>query len=266
MLPVAAAAYTVVLRSGQRVQIPDQFTVTKAGISYASAPRMEITIQMSVINVAATEAANREPAGALRARIGADVNAEDASANDASVSYTQTNSAGPARKVLTNADLDGYRRAREANEAAFDQRQREQGLPTLAVLRQRQAAEDAQQAERSRVSADAQLRNEQYWRARSNDLRGQLNAIDRQIGVVRGQIRATPRVSLRAPQVDIDGYAVHPGRYYGDSPAVDTYARSRSLRDLRVLQQQRAVLSSQWNDLQEEARRAGAPPGWLRPY
>lgn len=262
LMPVAASAYTVVLRSGQRVTIPDNFVVTTAGITYAEAPRMDRTIQMSVINIRATEAANQEIAGALLARIGQEVSepSEGPAAADSSVPRTS-----PSQRTITNVDLERFRREREANEAAFDRQQAERGLPTLGEIRQREAAEDVRMAERSRDAAFNRSRSEAYWRERAAALRAELNAIDVQLTVVRSQIRATSVISLRAPQIDIDGLALYPGRINGTSPYHDGYLRSRLIRDRHRLQQQRSVVQSQWNDLQEEARRAGASPGWLRP-
>lgn len=258
VLPISVAAYTVVLRSGQRVQIPDRFVVTEAGITYATAPRMEITIQMSVINVAATEAANREPNGALRARIGD--RPEPLSVEPGRIQRP----ANVARRTLTNIDLEPYRKAREANEQAFDQLAAARGLPNLAEIRRRQAAEDALMAERSRQALRAQSEAEVYWRQQAAPQLDRLAELDRQIVVVRSQLQATPVASLRVAQVGIDGQAIYSGRNLGTSPVIDTYLRSRLLRDLDRLEQQRATLLVQWNQLEEDARRAGASASWLR--
>lgn len=264
LVPLAASAYTVVLRSGQRVQIPDSFVVTTAGITYAEAPRMERTIQLSVINIRATEAANREAPGALLARIDGELPVMAEIWSVASQGRPSSASV-PAQRTITNADLERFRREREANEVAFDRQQTERGLPTLAEIRQREAAEDLRMSERSREAAIDRTRSEGHWRERATAVRAELNAVEAQLAVVRSQYRSVPLVSLRSPQVDIDGLPLYPDRVYGVSPQADGYVRSRLLRDRLRLQQQRAVIQSRWNDLQEEARRAGAPPGWLRP-
>lgn len=261
LLPLAASAYTVVLRSGQRVTIPDRFIVTAAGITYAEAPRMDRTIQMSVINIRATELANREPRGALLAKIGD--RPEEQLAN--ALAGQPVNSPSRTARTITNADLDRFRRYREAKEAAYDQQQAARGVPTLNETRELEAAADRRLAERSQRLASNRLRSESYWRERAAARRGELNAIDAQLAVVRSQLRSEPAVSLRAPQVDIDGFSVEPGRDSGYSPQTDSYIRSRLLRDRTVLQQRRAAALVRWNEFEEEARRAGVPPGWLRP-
>src|SRR5215216_4975577 len=63
------AAYTVVLRGGRRVEIPATFTVTKWTLTYEAAPGINVTLQISTIDIAATERANNEPPGALLRRV-----------------------------------------------------------------------------------------------------------------------------------------------------------------------------------------------------
>jgi hypothetical protein len=260
LTPVVVSAYTVVLRNGQRIQIPDTFVVSSAGITYAEAERMERTIQMSVINIRATEAANREPAGALLARIEQGVDTEPTPI----ASAVPRDGRAP-QKAVTNTELERFRRQREAADAAFDAAQAQRGLPSLAEIRQRAAAEDRQMGERARLADEDRSRSEAYWRERATSVRADLNAIDAQLAVVRTQLRSVPIVSLRAPQVDINGLARYPGQSHGVSPRINGYVRSRLIRERLGLQQQRAVVQTRWNELEEDARRAGAPPGWLRP-
>ena len=68
VLVVTANAYTVVMRSGRRVEIPSQFVVTGATLTYETAPGLQITLQMSAIDIAATERANNEQPGSLMRR------------------------------------------------------------------------------------------------------------------------------------------------------------------------------------------------------
>src|SRR5918999_1211653 len=61
----AASAYTVVMRNGRRVEIPNTFTVTKSTLTYETAPGIQVTIQLAGIDVAATERVNGQAAGSL---------------------------------------------------------------------------------------------------------------------------------------------------------------------------------------------------------
>src|SRR4051812_32400963 len=63
VMAITASAYTLVLRSGQRVEIPAEFTLTKTTLTYEISPGFNKTILLTVINVAATERANGEAAG-----------------------------------------------------------------------------------------------------------------------------------------------------------------------------------------------------------
>ncbi|MBD0371696.1 MAG: hypothetical protein ICV60_12725, partial [Pyrinomonadaceae bacterium] len=104
LLPLVASAYTVILRDGRSVQIPDNFSVTSAGITYEYAPGLYVTIQMTSIDVAATERANREATGALLSREGKQTRAVAQSPRPAN----------GARPTLTDKELESARLRREA--------------------------------------------------------------------------------------------------------------------------------------------------------
>ena len=65
LVAVAACAYTIVLRDGRRVEIPAQFSATKATVTYEVSPGLQVTLQMAAIDVSATELANGEQPGGL---------------------------------------------------------------------------------------------------------------------------------------------------------------------------------------------------------
>ena len=60
-----ASAYTVVMRDGRRVEIPNEFTVTNSTLTYPAGQGIQITIQLNTVDIAATERANGQAAGAL---------------------------------------------------------------------------------------------------------------------------------------------------------------------------------------------------------
>src|SRR5436309_13790198 len=60
MLAITASAYTLVLRNGQRIEIPSEFTLTKTTLTYEISPGFNKTMQLILIDVAATERANKE--------------------------------------------------------------------------------------------------------------------------------------------------------------------------------------------------------------
>src|SRR2546430_17133755 len=65
MLVITASAYTLVLRNGQRLEIPSEFTLTKVTLTYEISPGFNKTMQLILIDVAATERANHEAPGSF---------------------------------------------------------------------------------------------------------------------------------------------------------------------------------------------------------
>ena len=61
----AVNAYTVVLRDGRRVEIPNEFTVTNSTLTYDVGNGIQVTLQLNTVDIAATERANGEARGAL---------------------------------------------------------------------------------------------------------------------------------------------------------------------------------------------------------
>ncbi|HEV2833975.1 MAG TPA: hypothetical protein VGW58_01585, partial [Pyrinomonadaceae bacterium] len=60
---VVASAYTLVFRNGKRMEIPNEFTVTRTTLTYEMAPGFQKTILVSLIDIGGTERANNEPWG-----------------------------------------------------------------------------------------------------------------------------------------------------------------------------------------------------------
>src|SRR5215213_7348783 len=119
-------AYTVVMRDGRRVEIPNEFTVTNSTLTYEAGNGIQITIQLNAVDIAATERANSEAQGSFRMKANAPKVPVEA--------ISQTRRASAVRKI-TNADLEKYRTARVESE----KRRQELGLPSLEE-RQREVA------------------------------------------------------------------------------------------------------------------------------
>jgi hypothetical protein len=333
VVPLAASAYTVVMRGGRRIEIPERFVVTETTLTYEVSPGISITLQMSAIDIAATERANNEPPGSLLERAGMQAQ------NAVNVQPTR------AARTITNRDLDATRRAREASEAAYERRRRELGLPTLEESRRRAEAEARVAREELRRSMSEEAQNEEYWRARAAELREQLAALDAQIDYVRGLLASLPdRPAIGSYTVLTNAFPLFPSRgavgfphfgpgqraplaggiarrpgvfvapnigpqltarlslgggrtrgqvfvnpsypgrglghpfphgalaqpfpllgyTYPDNSLYD-YDRASLLERLRELELERAGFQARWRVLEDEARRAGALPGWLRP-
>ena len=64
----AAAAYTLVMRGGRRVEVPERFLLTETTLTYETAPGISVTLQLAHVDIAATERENREARGGPAAK------------------------------------------------------------------------------------------------------------------------------------------------------------------------------------------------------
>ena len=219
LLPVAVSAYTIVLRSGRYVDIPASFQVTQAGITYEYAPGLYVTIQMTSIDVAATERANNEPAGSLLSRTGTLVK-ESSASSPASVSQN-------ARRTLTDKDLEGARLRRLASENLYERRRVELGLPSVEESRRQREEEARRLNEMDEAMRASEAQSEAYWRTRAEELRTSMAVTDAEINYLRSKLSETtgaylPTVAFSTltpfPFVST-GFTGTPGRRFPAAPA-----------------------------------------------
>jgi len=154
------SAYTLVMRDGRRVEIPNDFKATNSTLTYDVSSGIQITIQLNTVDIAATERANGESAGSLLRR---------ATAPQSRIDQALQTRRSSAERTITNADLEKYRHARVESET---QRQ-ELGLPSLEE-RQRETAEIADRTLEQIRSMRAQ--EEAYWRSRADAFRAETAA------------------------------------------------------------------------------------------
>lgn len=179
---VVASAYTLVFRNGQRMEIPDEFTITKTTLTYEISPGFQKTILLSLIDIGATERANNEPWGSFFKRRQQVTVAPQTPLPEPSQPSTQ------ATKTVTNSDLAAFRQRRIESERAYEQRRLQLGLPTVAESRRRQAQEEASLRDQLRERSTADKQEERYWRGRARELRTEIATVDNQINYVRGRL------------------------------------------------------------------------------
>lgn len=306
-----ANAYTLVMRNGRRVEIPNEFTLTGSTLTYQVGSGIQITVQLSGIDIAATDRANREPSGSFLARIPA----------PQQVVASPFQPQPRAQRSITNRDLEGYRRTRIESELAYEQRSKELGQPSVAE-RRRDFAELEQRTwdQLSAMQANDESA-EQYWRNRASALRSEAATTQAQIDYVQQRLDELPSPSqfgaipitnafgngsfLNGPfqtspsifgptllnsglTIGINtgnrnqGHRRRFNRFRGNrGPFVDlfggnlwaqpfepydyNYERSQLVNQMDELQIRNAAIRVRWRELEDEARRAGAYPGWLRP-
>lgn len=170
----AAQAYTIVMRDGRRVEIPNEFTVTNSTLTYEVSSGFQITMQLAAIDVAATERANGQPKGSLLLK-----------ASEPQPVAIAPQTPGRAERSITNQDLESYRRVREQNELAYEKRRKELGLPSLEE-RRREAAEIHERTQQQLLSMRSQQEMaEEYWRSRATPLRNEIAVLEAQVDFLR---------------------------------------------------------------------------------
>ena len=343
MLAVTANAYTVVMRGGRRIEIPSQFIVTASTLTYEAAPGVQITLQMTAIDVAATDDANNEQPGSLLRR--GQLATASPRATHNSGKDVQTAQGTRSKRTITNRDLESAMRRRRESELAYETRRKQLGLPSVAESRKQAAAESEAIAIELQQRRGARQGSEDFWRGRAAALRTEMAALDAEIAWISGQLdegpfsmsngwanRSATTFTSVVPFISFEDFGrrsdgsfegggfyrpgghrpnvyVAPGQSaqitsrvpfggrarrgrglidpfpYGrprfgtnypgfpnagvfgsNVPAYDySYERSALITNFNELAAARAGLTARWRQLEEEARRAGAPPGWLRP-
>jgi len=320
---IAANAYTIVMRDGRHLEIPAQFVVTATTLTYEVSPGLQITLNVRAIDIAATEQINNEPRGSFLRR------------GDIPTVSAQTNTA-PARKTITNRELEPSMNRRRASEAAYEKHRQELGLPSVEESRRRSDADLTAFTNELSVARAAERESEASWRERAFALRSDIAAVDAELQYVRAQIdqptfpyatNAFPSaVSVStfggyggyggygglggygrrggfpvarhqpvygAPNAGVRvgfGGTITRGQIFGnpfanrfpntfnggvlpvgtspypgwDQPYDYSYERSVMINRFNELSARRLALNARWRELEDEARRAGVPPGWLR--
>lgn len=326
-ISITVSAYTIVMRDGRRVSIPNNFVVSSMTLTYEAGNRIQVTLQLASINIAATERANNQPAGSFLKR-----------PQRSSTAVQPVAQAKGPRRSVTNEDLRKYRTVRLESEAEYERKRKELGLPSLEEVRKQALAQVELTAQTVSNVREREYESESYWRARASELRSEIAATNARIDFVRARLNELPTnlpFGIVATDLAFGGFGTHSvvstavgpiglgqrahrgfGRGSGHvSPPIwnapgtqvrgrvhfgggrtharigintNTFGRSRHARfpfepfvaipfqdvsyersaliaQLDELLSNRAGLQARWRDLEEEARRAGAYPGWLRP-
>lgn len=311
LLAVATNAYTIVMRDGRLIEIPAQFVLTPSTLTYVVSPTLQVTIQLAVVDVPATEKANGEMPGAFLKRM-----ESVSTANSSSKVHT------PATRTITNRDLESMAQRRRASELAYEIRRKELGLPSVEESKRRAAEESNELTAQFQQTRALQSENERYWRGRASALRTDMIAVNTELNYVRQQLEEStytgpissfttvinafpsgapgafgrgpgfgtfssrrPGIFVAPPNARVitrgrvfqNPLAFPPGRFGGVGivprnltlfssgfPYDVSYQRSMLLMRFNQLAATQAALNASWRDLEDEARRAGAQPGWLR--
>lgn len=178
LLPVSALSYTLVLKNGRRVQLPDNVKVTSTTLTYDYARGVQVTLKLADIDEKATQELNGQSLASFLKKA---VNEQQA----------DKPSRVPDGTTITDRDLEKYRRSRVQSLKEYENRRVELGLPTLEESRQRQAEADEWLSAYSDQLAAQSAQSEFYWRTRARELRTSLASVDAEINYVRSRLAET---------------------------------------------------------------------------
>ena len=176
-------AYTVVMRDGRRVEIPNEFTVTNSTLTYDVGNGIQITIQLNTVDIGATERANGEARGAFLRKATAPQAGVRARSTDSSCS------AGAQSRIRISRSTGA--RVSRVKMSTRNGRQ-ESGLPSMEERRREVAAIEDRTVEHVR---NLRAQEEAYWRSRAEALRAEAAANEARMGALRQQ---SP-VEIRGP-------------------------------------------------------------------
>ena len=161
-----ANAYTVVMRDGRKIEIPNEFTITSTTLTYETAPGIQVTIQLAAVDIAATERVNGQAAGNFVA----------AGAKQQAPAPVQTRRLTATRSI-TNKDLEVYRRVRLESE----RERAELGLPSMEE--RRRDVEDIDERTQEQIREMRSREELDFWRNRAMTLETQMAATQDQMRV-----------------------------------------------------------------------------------
>jgi hypothetical protein len=186
LFPLAGYAYTLVLRNGRRIEIPDRFVVNQSWLIYETAPGMSVSLQIAAIDIEETELANGESRGTFFTH-------QEETAQPVESSSRLRRSQGRAKSV-TNRDLEKFEQERIKNDEIYDRDHKRRGLPSREELRS---------MERESEQKMKQLASEvEAERARTQALQAQMDMLS---------IRQLAMPNYQGPQGYYDG---SPNGYY----------------------------------------------------
>jgi hypothetical protein len=160
-------------------------------------------------------------------------------------------------------------------------------LPSLEQQRRDLAAVEARTYAQLRNTRGQNEAGESYWRERASALRTDIAVNDAQSDFVRQRLAEIPQTdSFGAFDGPYTQFPVFGNPFPGNRRSSrnrrfprgqwpvfvppnqnndHSLERAQLTNQLNDLMMQRAALGVRWKELEEEARRAGAYPGWLRP-
>jgi hypothetical protein len=258
-----AADYVLVLRDGKRLEVRNEYRIVNEVAIFTTSDGRRISIALANIDIAATERVNGQRDGAFRAQarpprpIGANghpIPPVAATPPSPTTSKPASTTAQKPVRTLTNADFGGTMHHAAARRARS------------SVTTPNVAEQTAGSAAPSPNPDLAMANDEAYWRGRARSLLIEIYTQQEIIRSLSSQAQGLQR------RIDQQGKTFLLGRdAFGNRVLVPQEVMTAEKRELinvneriRDAQARLTGLYVQYTVLQEEARRLGVPPGWLR--
>lgn len=239
-----AVAYTVVLKDGRRIEVKDGYRQINTVIVFTKPDGKPFSVSFDNIDVATTEKVNGQKSGDFRKNCDAPLPISDG-VTPPPVVASNVPKKSPTRpaRVLTNADFGG-------------------GRPSPPEPPDEKRPAEAAEKPNFKPATD-ERDTEAYWQGRVRPLLMEMqiqlqlyNSLSAQAEQLERKIAAQPKVYVRSP----GGYVYIPQETNGS----DQYELARVRDRLNDVNAQLTSLRVRYAYIQEEARRNGVPPGWIR--
>lgn len=250
-----AADYVLVLRDGRRLEVRSEYRIVNEVAVFTAADGRRISIALANIDIAATERVNGQRDGEFRTKaapprvIGAEerVTPLVAAAPPPKPSPAPPPRAKPTR-TLTNADFGGGLRQTAAR-------------PSFNAP----AANSAERTIEAPPPPSAN-QNEAYWRSRARAILTEVYTQQQIIQSLTSQAQALQRKIDGQGTTFLLGWDAWGNRVMLPQEIITAEKQELLIINDRIRDAQARLTSLyvQYTVLQEEARRAGVPPGWLR--
>ncbi len=242
----SALAYTVILKDGRRVEVRETFRQVNSVVVFTKSDGKPFSVSVTNIDIPATEKANRQRPGDFQNNMGGALPITDGDAPAPAVAQKspRKSPARPAR-VLTNADFGGGR-------ASDPEPVTSPSLPPA-------------QAPASNSSPSEDPETEAYWQGRVRPI---LMEMQIQVQLYNSLVRQANDLEQKIEQQGrsytivrgVGGYVYLPQ----ENNSVEKLELARIRDRMNDVNAQLTSLRVRYAYIQEEARRKGIPPGWVR--
>lgn len=296
-------AYTLVLKSGRQFQVGDNLVVSGQSVICEVGNDLSISVQLATIDIAATERANHEAQGSFFQRAGkvrtepAKVETMAKSAPRASVTNAQLE-VFRVRRIENEKAYEVLRKEQglpsvEELRLKSTEQVDKASKASQSVLAREQTQEEYWRARSSSLRTEINANDSQirYLQDRLNELpngvwTGGLSGLSSFPVVIGSRANVGPSfvpgphiIPQATPNFTPRSFGGHrPPVRFGNRPtrfagqflgfpltSFDDGTANALLIQLDQMRVQHARLQALWQNLEDEARRAGAYPGWLRP-